>query len=63
MKEEVYLEQAVIEFLQQHPDGIVPDKLVHDLAGKLEVDPDRLESVFYKFAAMYANSQINKEEE
>jgi hypothetical protein len=62
LKEEVDLEQVVIEFLQQHPDGIIPDKLVHDLAGKLEVDPDRLESIFYKFAAMYVNSQSNKEE-
>lgn len=49
-------DDKVINFLKKYPDGNIPDSDVHAFADKENIDVHKLESIFYKFAAKYANS-------
>lgn len=48
--------KTVIDFLKKYKDGNVPDADVHALSDKLGIETSKLESVFYKLAAKYAQS-------
>lgn len=48
--------KTVIDFLKKYTDGNVPDADVHALSDKLGIETSKLESVFYKLAAKYAQS-------
>ena len=54
------VEDDVVAFLKKYPDGNIPDVDVHALSDKMGIDTHKLESVFYKLAAKYANSKVTE---
>ena len=50
------IENKVIKFLKTYHDENIPDSDVHSFAEKEGIDTHKIESIFYKFAAKYANS-------